>query len=206
MFYAGICQFTTSQQENHTGFAPPGPRLRRGAGALCLVPRLREPSASTGQNKCRALSPFGTPAALRSAFAAPRALAVSLRSSGSPHASPMASRWSPLARCGAACVVSLRPSEPCRLTRTFASLGGGLLGGRRTRRAVSPSMFSVADNHKPGYSNQGRMYHCGRAIYRAHLIIAPGMEAVMRRGGCRWFSARWRRPEEALRTGGRGQA
>ncbi len=29
------------------------------------------------------------------------------------------------------------------------------------------------------------MYHCGRAIYGAHLIIAPGMGAVMRcRGGC----------------------
>ncbi len=29
------------------------------------------------------------------------------------------------------------------------------------------------------------MFHCGRAIYRAHLIIAPGMGAVMRcRGGC----------------------
>jgi len=39
-------------------------------------------------------------------------------------------------------------------------------------------MFAVADNHKPGYSNQGRMFHCGRAIYRALLIIAPGMGAV----------------------------
>ncbi len=28
-------------------------------------------------------------------------------------------------------------------------------------------MFAVADNHKPGYYNQGRMPHCSRAIYRA---------------------------------------
>jgi len=54
--------------------------------------------------------------------------------------------------------VSSRPSEPF-----------GLLGKRRNRKAVSPSMFTVADNHKPGYFNQGRMFHCGRAIYRAHL-------------------------------------
>ncbi len=128
MFYAGICQFTTSQQENHTGFCAAGPRLRRGAGALCLVSQLRKP--------------FG-PASLRL-----RSCSVCF---------------------GAACGVSLRPSEPF-----------GLLGLRRTRKAVSPSMFTVADNHKPGYSNQGRMYHCGRAIYRALLIIAPGMEAVMR--------------------------
>ena len=161
----------------------PAPTARRRRPLSCSA--LREPSASTSQSKCRALSPFGTPAALRSAFVAPQAigflgptpkprlvllrsfaspsgsaslcrwscsacfealwrlcyapappvfspapqaLAVSLRSSGSRHASPAAPRLSPLARCGAACVVSLRPSEPCRLTRTFASLGGGLLG------------------------------------------------------------------------------
>jgi len=49
-----------------TCFAPPAPRLRRGAGALVL-------------------------------FRPPRALAVSLRCSGSRHAPPAASRWSPFA-------------------------------------------------------------------------------------------------------------
>ena len=72
------------------------------------------------------------------------------------------------ARIGAVCDVSSRPSEPF-----------GLLGERRTRNAVSPSMFAEADNHKPGYSNRGRMFHCERAIYRAPK--APGMGAVMRR-------------------------
>ena len=91
--------------------------------------------------------------------------------------------------------VSSRPSEPF-----------GLLGERRNRIAVSPSMFTVADNHKPGYSNQVRMFHCGRAIYRAHLIIAPGMGAVMRRRRRACFSVRRRRPKEAPRPGGRGQA
>ena len=41
------------------------------------------------------------------------------------------------------------------------------------------------------------MYHCGRAIYRAHLIIAPGMGAVMRRSESRIFLFRRRGlPEE----------
>ena len=139
MFYTGICQFSTSQQENHTGFAPPGPRLWRGAGALSLAPRL--------------------PTLLRN-------VRDKLRKP-----------------CGLASLAAEPPTvSPCSPQRPSVASGR-----RRTRCAVSPSMFTVADNHKPGYSNQGRMFHCGRAIYRALLIIAPGMGAVMRRGAGRIF-------------------
>ncbi len=68
-------------------------------------------------------------------------------------------------------------------------------------------MFAVVDKHKPGCFNQGRMFHCGRAIYRAHLIIAPGMGAVMRRGAARAFSRGRRRPAGSpTHRGGAGGA
>jgi len=68
-------------RENPLDFAPPAPRLRRGAGALCLVP----PSAS----------PDGLAPALREP-----PCGVSLRSSASPSGSASLCRWSCFAGLG----------------------------------------------------------------------------------------------------------
>ena len=111
------------------------------AAGPCLAARLRKPSASFAQYQSHALScsaasePFGflggsgSPAVClrrrRSPFGSPcrlgkpalpvanvRAALVFPRGSGSPHAPPAASRWSPFARFGAASVVSSRASAP----------------------------------------------------------------------------------------------
>ncbi len=128
---------TASALRSAAGYASPGG----------LAPRLREPAASGGQRKCRALFSFAAPdiacamcgtgsgspfrsasataSALRSAagFASP---SVSLRGSGSRSPFAFARAASPSACCGAL-TGSLQASEP-----------SGFLGGRRTRRAVSP--------------------------------------------------------------------
>ncbi len=101
---------------------PPRPSGAPGLRQPCgLPPRLHKPAASIGlQHFGRALS----------CSAASRALAVSLRFSGSLHASPMAQPLSPLARCGAACGVSLRPSEPAAslgLSPRSAAISSGIL-------------------------------------------------------------------------------
>ncbi len=54
-----------------------------------------------------------------------------------------------------------------------------------SRKAVSPSMFKV-DERKSKILNRWFGVRYSSAIYRAHLIIAPGMGAVMRRRGGRW--------------------
>ena len=117
--------------------------LLAGFGTLRFPRRLREPAASNDQRhrprlvslRCSG-SPMvclrGSASPCGSCSTAPRALAVSLRSSGSPHASPMASRWSPLARCGAACGVSLRPSEP------FGLLGYSFCHSRESGNPGAP--------------------------------------------------------------------
>jgi len=86
----------------------------------------------------RASKPFGAFAALRRRRSSSPAPGTCGFRVPAPRAAPC---FPTLLRkpCGLAPLAA----EPCRLTRTFASLGGGLLGGRRTRRAVSPSMFAV---------------------------------------------------------------
>ena len=122
---SGIRFFLKSPHENSAlDFAPPAPRRRRGAGAPCLA----SPSGSLrlpgGRCQARALSPSGTPAALRSAFAASRALAVSLRSSGSRQASPRAQLLSPL---GLRKPAGLRFALALVLPRSSASPSGSAL-------------------------------------------------------------------------------
>ncbi len=61
------------QENSALNFAPPAPRLRRGAGAPCLVPPSGSLRLPSGRCQACALSPSGTPAALRSTFVAPQA-------------------------------------------------------------------------------------------------------------------------------------
>ncbi len=91
--------------------------------APCLVPRLREPpyGVSLRCSGSPAVCLRGSASPCGSCSTAPRALAVSLRSSGSPHASPAASRWSPFATPQALTVL-LRLLRS-RLRRLLAALG-----------------------------------------------------------------------------------
>ncbi len=143
--------------------------MRGAAGLLRSSENLRLPKTNTTG---RALFPFAVPAALRSASTAPRALTVSLRSSGSRHASPAALRLSPLAGCGAACGVSLRPSEPFGLLGHSFCHSRTRLRGHRLRResresdlpppllfhnTVSPSRFTIAERcHSDGAAQRRR--------------------------------------------------
>ncbi len=82
------------------------------------------------------------------------------------------------------------------------------------------TIFYEAKNHSmtpkkvPECCVEGTAIHSGRfdkkqlKIKNSKLITksAPGMGAVMRRRRRACFSARWRRPAEAPRTGGRGRA
>ncbi len=80
MFYAGICQFTTSQQENHTGFAPPAPRLRAAPAPLVLF----RPSGAVGFHRPKqmprlvSLRHSGSPAVCLRGSASPGGLATQL--------------------------------------------------------------------------------------------------------------------------------
>ena len=108
-----------------------------------------EPSPSYGPCTNPRLVSTPAPQAFGFPEPMPRPRLVLFRGSGSLHAWPAARRLSPFACCGAAlrllacrragCAVPafageppatsrLGASEPCRLARTFASLGGGLLG------------------------------------------------------------------------------
>ena len=124
-------------------FAAPGAGTLRLWLRVSLPARLRKPSGLAP----RATKPFGAFATLRR------------RRSSPPARETYASQDQ---RTSRACFPS-RPSEPCRLTRTFASFGGGLLGhsfyhSRESGnpgdpvclslsfpQCVSPSIFAVAE-------------------------------------------------------------
>ncbi len=93
----------------------------RGADAPCLASPSGSLRLPNGRCQACALSPSGTPAALRSAFVASRALSVSLRNSGSLHASPRAQPLSPL---GLRKPAGLCFAPALVLLRSFASPSG----------------------------------------------------------------------------------
>ena len=138
------------------------PALSRGAGAPRLAAQasqaLPAPHCFAVGLASQASEPFGF-------LGSSGSPAVCLRGSGSRHAPPAASRWSPFAGCGAACGVSLRPSEP------FGLLGHSFCHSREGGNPGAPYCFRLSSMRRlePGIIRPKEVYRS----YRIAKSVTP---------------------------------